>query len=77
MFPLIFTSAFYSGIQLSLVSELSASLVNAHASMTLGMDGISLVSFCSHSMFFQLCFQVKLNYFPLISERHHTDTVKV
>lgn len=53
-----------SGIQLSLISEFSASLVNTHAAVTLGMDGISLISFCSHSMFFQLCF--KLNQIILL-----------
>lgn len=26
--------------------------------MTLGMDGISSISFCSHDMFFQLCFRL-------------------
>lgn len=43
---------FFPGIQFSLVSELFASLVNAHAYVTSGMDGFSLISFCNGSMFF-------------------------
>lgn len=64
MCPLIFKFPVCSGTQLSLVSEFFASLLNAHASVTVGMDGISLVSFCSRSMFFQLCF--RLNWIILL-----------